>query len=348
MTTDHRLASHTVDWWPVHLYVLPLLTEVGSWPMAGTLTWQRLPSADPAKLAAFLAPQGITHCGSTPHRLRSPRRATRSLGPPTGRRSHVTSGGATRSTSRARGPMPDIPYGRDYDEDSSVVPWLDERPLFPPPSAPLDVVHRLYAEHRERRAGTLVCWRGGWMKWHGTHWSEIGPRAELRSRIYDVLGDVAYEVEVSDHGTITWERRPWNPDKRKVANVIEAMAAIGHLSADIDPPSWIGPHSAAETPAAQMISCKNGLLDLSGRKIVDHTPTLFNVVEVPFDYILDTRPPRSRGLTSWPRSGRTTRTRSPLLQEFIGYVLSGRTDMQKLLPADRAYPLRVKAPSPGC
>lgn len=54
MTTDHRLASHTVDWWPVHLYVLPLLTEVGSWPMAGTLTWQRLPSADPAKLAALL------------------------------------------------------------------------------------------------------------------------------------------------------------------------------------------------------------------------------------------------------------------------------------------------------
>ena len=225
--------------------------------------------------------------------------------------------------------MPDIPYGRDYDEDSSVVPSLDERPLFPPPSAPLDVVHRLYAEHRERRARTLVCWRGGWMKWHGTHWSEMDP-AELRSRIYDVLGDVAYEVEVSDHGTITWERRPWNPDKRKVANVIEAMAAIGHLSADIDPPSWIGPHSAAETPAAQMISCKNGLLDLSGRKIVDHTPTLFNVVAVPFDYILDTRPPVAwlDFLASvWPNDPDSI----ALLQEFIGYVLSGRTDMQKLL-----------------
>ena len=27
--------------------------------------------------------------------------------------------------------------------------------------------------------------------------------------------------------------------KHKVANVMEAMAAIGHLSFDIDPPSWI-------------------------------------------------------------------------------------------------------------
>ena len=48
------MESHTVDWWSVHLYAEPTLTEVGSWPMVGTLAWQHLPTGDPAKLAAVL------------------------------------------------------------------------------------------------------------------------------------------------------------------------------------------------------------------------------------------------------------------------------------------------------
>lgn len=45
--------SRTVDWWSVHTHVLPLLEQVGCWPMVGTLTWQALHQDDPAKLAAL-------------------------------------------------------------------------------------------------------------------------------------------------------------------------------------------------------------------------------------------------------------------------------------------------------
>ncbi|WP_230865192.1 DUF2742 domain-containing protein [Mycobacterium canetti] len=45
-------ASRTVQWWPVHLFVVPLLEEVGSWPLVGSLTWQQLPDDHPAKTAA--------------------------------------------------------------------------------------------------------------------------------------------------------------------------------------------------------------------------------------------------------------------------------------------------------
>jgi hypothetical protein len=48
------IESRTVDWWSVHQYVEPLLKEVGSWPMVGSLPWQHLPTDDPAKLAAVL------------------------------------------------------------------------------------------------------------------------------------------------------------------------------------------------------------------------------------------------------------------------------------------------------
>jgi hypothetical protein len=47
------LVSRTVDWWSVHEHVVPLLTEVQSWPMVGTLPWQHLPTDEPAKLAAI-------------------------------------------------------------------------------------------------------------------------------------------------------------------------------------------------------------------------------------------------------------------------------------------------------
>jgi len=206
---------------------------------------------------------------------------------------------------------------------------LEDRELFPPPTAPLEVARRVYHAHRDQGHRTLLCWRGGWMRWNRSHWSEIDAAA-LRSSVYEILGDAAYEAKVKVAGVVVEERRPWNPDKRKVANVIEAMAAVGHLDADVDPPAWIGLHSAAETPAGQMISCRNGLLNLAHRTLTKHSPALFNVVSVPFDYLPDAGEPTvwKDFLTSvWGEDQQSVQ----LLQEYLGYVLSGRTDMQKLL-----------------
>jgi putative DNA primase/helicase len=210
--------------------------------------------------------------------------------------------------------------------------WAEaDRPLYPPPDAPLDVARELYAHHRVGGDGLrmLVAWRGEFMRWHTTHWSEVDP-AWLRSESYDTLGGVDYEAKIKVKGEVVTERRPWRPDKRKIANVTEAMAAIGYIPADVDPPAWINLHGAAETPAPQVISCTNGLLDLSTRTMHDHTPALFNVVSVPFDYREVAAEPVTwlKFLASlWPDDPDSI----ALLQEYIGYVLSGRTDMQKML-----------------
>lgn len=224
----------------------------------------------------------------------------------------------------------------DIDRADELIEWYDEdtksveaRPLFPEPSAPLDVARRLYAGYREQGYHTLVAWRGGWMRWHRTHWSEIDT-AELRSHIYDVLGNAAYEAEVKVGGVMVPEIRPWNPGKNKVANVMEAMAAEGHISSSIDTPAWIGLHSAEQSPASQMISCTNGLLDLGQRLMIDHTPQLFNAVSVPFDYDPEAKVPTdwlAFLAAVWPDDPESV----ALLQEYLGYILSGRTDMQKLL-----------------
>jgi putative DNA primase/helicase len=205
------------------------------------------------------------------------------------------------------------------------------RPRLPSPSAPLDVARKVYLNHRDVDGlRTLVAWRGGWMRWCGPHWAEMDP-AELRSKLYEILGAVDYLKPVTDKGrVVAWEPEPWNPDKRKVANVIEAMGAVGHLNADLDPPSWIGRHGAAHHPPAQMIGCANGVLDLTTREVHAHTPALFNTVSVPFDYDPNAKPPTAwlQFLNSvWPNDEPSV----ALLQEYVGYVISGRTDMQKML-----------------
>ena len=210
--------------------------------------------------------------------------------------------------------LPSQDYGKDF--------------LVDPPSAPLSVarfIYRLFRLRDGKGARTLVTWRGTWMLWRKPHWSELGT-PQLRSHIYRTLHCATYEHQTKDG----IEVRAWNPDKRKVANVMEAMEALAHLGAEIDPPAWIGLHSAAETTAAQMISCENGFLDLATRRMYNHSPALFNVVSVPFAYDEDAAVPAAwfAFLDSvWPDDAESIL----LLQEYVGYILSGRTDIQKML-----------------
>ena len=53
------------------------------------------------------------------------------------------------------------------DHESPLETQDDSRPLFPSPTAPLDVARKLYRQYRIGGNGlrTLLAWRGGWMYW---------------------------------------------------------------------------------------------------------------------------------------------------------------------------------------
>ncbi|MBF6298036.1 NTP-binding protein [Nocardia amamiensis] len=190
---------------------------------------------------------------------------------------------------------------------------------FPGPSEPMKVARRLYENYQHQDTPTLVAWRGGWMRWRGTHWAEEDAAA-LRSDIYKVLENAFYDDE--EKGEIL----DWSPNRNKVANVMEAMAAIGHLSGNIDPPSWLD----GTRVRSGVIACRNGRLDVRTRDLTGHGPDLFNLVSVPFDFDPDAPKPAAwlEFLNSvWPDDPESV----ALLQEYTGYVLSGRTDMQKML-----------------
>jgi putative DNA primase/helicase len=193
--------------------------------------------------------------------------------------------------------------------------------LWPAPSDPMAVARRLLADHRHTGLTTLRHWRGGWMRWESTHWIEIEERT-IRAEAYGRLEKAEY---LTRFGAL-----PWHPNRRKIGDVIDAMQGIIHLPESFDPPCWPDPETARPHPDSPVVACRNGLLDVSTRELRPLTPAFFNRVAVPFDYEPNASTP-TRWLEFldqlWPDDPDSIMA----LQEFFGYVLSGRTDLHKIM-----------------
>ncbi|MGW2467736.1 DNA primase family protein [Streptomyces bauhiniae] len=198
----------------------------------------------------------------------------------------------------------------------------------PPPSNPLAVARRLLPDW-QTEDGKLVCrrWRGSWMRWSGSHWREVD-EAQVRKAMYERLEHSVYLVPVKD-GKV--EERDWAPTKQKISNLLDALGSITLLPTDMDAPAWFdsdgsGPDTTGWGP---IVACENGLLRIRDRALLAHTPGFFNHVSVPFAYDPDaTAPEWERFLAKlWPDAPDAIHA----LQEWFGYVLSGRTDQQKIL-----------------
>jgi putative DNA primase/helicase len=204
-----------------------------------------------------------------------------------------------------------------------VIQPTAEPQHLPAPTNPMAVARALLPAWQAHGAYTLRHWRGTWMRWRGPHWDE-DEAAALRADLYPRVEHATYTATDRNGQPRTAE---WAPTSAKVANLMEALAAIVHLSADVEAPAWL------DAPAADrrtVIACSNGLLDVTTRVLLPLTPAYFNRVSVPFDYHADAPPP-ARWLaflrSVWPDDPEAIGA----LQEWFGYVLSGRTDLQKML-----------------
>jgi putative DNA primase/helicase len=198
-------------------------------------------------------------------------------------------------------------------------------PLVPAPCNPMAVARQLMEERTLDGCRTLRRWRGGWMSYLGTRWAEI-EATEVSAWLYEQLEHAEYLH--LDPRTKTEEVRPWRPNRSKITNVLDTLTAVSHLPERVNTPSWQdGPALAAP---GQLVACRNGLLDVSTRTLHPHTPTYFNLVAVPFDYHQHAPPP-VRWLQFlrqlWPDDPNSITA----LRQYFGYVLSGRTDIHKIM-----------------
>ncbi len=216
-------------------------------------------------------------------------------------------------------PMPESP-GSDDELDLDV----DVEDLVPPPSNPMAVARRLVAErYSDGATDLLLTWRGGFYRWDGRCWRE-SDEAAIRAEAYRFLEEAEYMAMTSTGP----ERRPWEPTRPKIANVLEALRAVTHLPVTVQPPAWLDGEGGPDP--RDLLVTANGILHVPTRQLLPHDPRLFVTHAVPFAYNADAPEP-TQWLAFLHELWGDDAESIALAQEMAGYVVSGDTSLQKLL-----------------
>jgi putative DNA primase/helicase len=168
---------------------------------------------------------------------------------------------------------------------------------------------------------TLMRWQDMWVRWDGASWNVMSD-ADITAWLYQRM-DAAY-MAVQDKETKEWTEAPWNPGNSNITNLDKALRAAVNLRDDTKQNTMIGEgvHDLA-------VSCTNGLLRVTGRELAPADPAYFTFSSVPFAY------DRNATCPQWEEWLADTFAHDPdtvaMIQEWFGYVVSGRTDMQKAL-----------------
>ena len=151
-----------------------------------------------------------------------------------------------------------------------------------------------------------------------THYKEIDEVSHLRSRVYEFLDGAA----VVSKNTVS----PFNPDMTKVNKTIDALKAGVEEDAKTSAPFWL---SIGDHPdPADLIACRNGLLNPTTRELLPHTPQLFNVNALPFDY--DPAAECPLWLNFLDQLWSDDQQAKDALQEIFGLMLTSNTGLQKI------------------
>lgn len=213
----------------------------------------------------------------------------------------------------------DLPLLASAPEDGNLQVW-------PSPKEPLEVARRLLRQWARVEGEPWVrYWRGDWMRRaESGAWEEV-EEISVRRAVYDVLGAACYQSLDPNTGEV--KLLPWTPNRARVEDVLQALSTQCLIPGHVDPPCWIQGRSFSE--ARGLLVCRNGVLELEGRRLGEHDPRLFTLVSVPFDYDPQAWVP-GRWLQFlaelWPQDP----DQIDCLQEVFGYVLSGRTNLQKI------------------
>ena len=166
---------------------------------------------------------------------------------------------------------------------------------------------------------TLMHLNGDWLSYAGADYRELED-ATVRSEVYAFLNK-SLQLNGDE------PPKPFNPNKAKVGNVMDALLGVAHRQRDVFvPPCWI---DGAGLPAKQIVACQNGLLHLPTGELLRPTQNFFTRNALSFDYDASAaRPDRwiefLRSL--WPGEDDEIDT----LQEVFGYVLIPDTSQQKI------------------
>lgn len=188
------------------------------------------------------------------------------------------------------------------------------------PSSPLDSASRFLQEHHTQDGLRLLHYHAdSFFTYKGTHYQEIANQA-IKTQVYEFLEQAK---RLTDKGYV-----PFEPDQRKVSNVMDALKSASFRGSEIDLPVWLGDDS--RPPAAEILACANGLLHLPSLKLLKHTPAFFALESLPFDFDPEAPKP-TQWLEFLDQLWRFDRVSIRLLRQWFGYNLVRDTQQQKIL-----------------
>ena len=193
--------------------------------------------------------------------------------------------------------------------------------VVPHPSSPMAVARALAAALFTSADGALTLrnHRGCFYRWDGRHWPVTAER--------DVRGVAYVWLEHAQYDHPRDGLRLFNPTRRKIDDVIDALKAVVVLDSAAEPPCWID--GTTVPPAGEVISLANGLLHVPTRTLGPHTPGFFNHHSLPFPYQPECGPP-VRWLAFLDELWGDDQPSIDTLQETMGYILGGDTSQQKI------------------
>lgn len=173
------------------------------------------------------------------------------------------------------------------------------------PADPMAVARELHA----RMAKPRVWWRGDFYEHVGTRYAVLD-EAVMTRWLYRMTEKATYVVKDAKGED---EAKRWAPTKKKIADLSHALG-MGVLQR-------IG-------EAEQCIAITNGVLNIHGRTLLPHDPKRFNLTSLPFAYDPAATCPAWLGFLDQVLPG--DEQAQDFLAEWFGYVLSGRTNQQKM------------------
>jgi P4 family phage/plasmid primase-like protien len=187
--------------------------------------------------------------------------------------------------------------------------------MLPSPADPLAVARSLMADQPATDGQYhRAWWRDDFYQWDGARWAVESP-STLRKWIYAATEHATYD------GGVRYGVLPWQPDRDKVNKVLDALG-----TAVIQRHAGTGPE--------QVIACSNGVVDVDADRLLRHSPARFNLTALPYPYDPAAACPQWLGFLDQvlpPTPGQPDEQQGQrFLQEWFGYVVSGRTDLQKM------------------
>jgi putative DNA primase/helicase len=187
-----------------------------------------------------------------------------------------------------------------------------ERLIRTNPSAPYEAaIHFLHSRYAWKNVPLLRRWRGGWLKWTGTHYAEMSEEA-LKADVWEFLSRI-------NGGKL-------DPQEKHVNGLVAAIKPRVLLDEDVEAGTWLG-DDPAPWGDDLTICCSNGVIRLSDGTLWHHHPTLFALNAIDTEFDPEAKAPRwEQFLDELWDDDEVTRN---ALQEFFGLVLTDETRFQK-------------------